>query len=154
MRDVTSGCKISIDKEGRWFYDKRQITHPAVLDTFYNSLQIDNQGRYKIVVGDEFCYVDVEDTPFIVKSVSKRHDGKYVIFLNSGKSEILDPHSLRIGKDNVLYARLSNGMEVRFSRQAYYSLALDMEQKENGDIVLYSGGRSYTIQPGREHLAE
>ncbi len=145
MRDVTNGCKISIDKEGRWFYDKRQITHPAVLETFYNALEKDAEGRYRIVLGDEFCYIDVEDTPFVVQSVSRRDNGEYEIFLNNGKCEALDPNSLRIGKNNVLYARLSNGMNVRFSRKAYYSLALDMEQMENGDIVLSSGGKSYII---------
>jgi hypothetical protein len=46
-----------------------------------------------------------------------------------------------------MYCSLPDGMKVRFSRAAYYLLALMMEEDEHGDIILTVGGKSYKILP-------
>lgn len=62
LRDVTDTCRIRIDKEGKWYYEGQEIVNPLVLLTFCNALQKDDQGRYRIVLQSEVCYIDVEDT--------------------------------------------------------------------------------------------
>ncbi|MCD6569363.1 MAG: DUF1285 domain-containing protein [Deltaproteobacteria bacterium] len=145
LRDITQSCRIHIDKDGRWFYEGSEIIHQYVLNIFYNALEQDEYGRYRIVIGPEVCYVDVEDTPFVVSAISGDTNHGYYITLNNSKIYKLDPLQLWIGDSNVLYARLPNGMKVRFSRPAYYDLALKMEEDETGDIVLKVSGQTYKI---------
>lgn len=135
LRDVTESCRIRIDREGRWYYEGSEIINPMVLRAFCQSLQSDSQGRYCIVIEPEVCYVEVEDTPFVVSGV--RGDPQVGLFvrLNTLETHPLDPSTLSIGQDNVLYITLPDGMKVRFTRPAYYSLALMMEEEE-GFIVL------------------
>ena len=146
LRDVTASCSIRIDREGRWYYEGSEIINPMVLRAFCQALHRDDRGKYCIVIEPEVCYVEVEDTPFVVSSV--RGDpliGLYVR-LNTLETYPLDPAKLSIGKDNVLYITLPDGMKVRFTRPAYYSLALMMEE-EDGYIVLKIRDSAHPICP-------
>lgn len=147
QRDVTSSCRIRIDKEGKWFFEGNEIINPMVLRTFCDALEMDKQDRYRIVIRNEVCYIEVEDTPFVVSAIrGDPHCGLYVR-LNTMKTYPLDPENLCIGKDNVLYMILPDGMKVRFSRPAYYSLALMMEEDDSGNIVLKIGDMIHAIFP-------
>ena len=137
LRDVTEGCRIRIDKEGKWYYEGCEIINPLVLRAFCDALETDEQGRHRIVIGDELCYIDVEDTPFVISSIRGDPSVGLYIRLNTFQTYPLDPASLCIGQDNVLYFTLPDGMKVRFTRPAYYSLALLMEEDDaSGTIVL------------------
>lgn len=120
LRDVTDSCRIRIDKEGKWFYEDREIVNPVVLLAFCNALEKDDQGRYRIILQSEICYVEVEDTPFVVASIRGDQDTELLTLLNTGDIHKLDPNTLSIGKDNVMYCLLPDGMKVRFTRAAYY----------------------------------
>ena len=147
LRDVTEGCRIRIDKEGKWFYEGCEIINPLVLRAFCNALETDEDGSHRIVIGDELCYIEVEDTPFVISAI--RGDPAIGLYfrLNTLETFPLDPTKLCIGQDNILYATLENGMKVRFNRSSYYSLALMMEEDENGMIVLKIRDIKYPICP-------
>ncbi len=147
LRDVTGGCRIRIDKEGKWFYDGCEIINPLVLRAFCNALETDEHGRHRIVIGDELCYIDVEDTPFVISSIRGDPTIGLYVRLNTLETFPLDPTQLCIGKDNILYVTLPAGMKVRFTRRAYYNLALMMEEDENGIIVLKIRDTVYPICP-------
>jgi hypothetical protein len=147
LRDVTGGCRIRIDKEGSWFYDGCEIINPLVLRAFCNALETDEHGRHRIVLGDELCYIDVEDTPFVITGIRGDPAIGLYVRLNTMETFPLDPTRLCIGQDNILYITLPTGMKVRFSRKAYYNLALMMEEDENGIIVLKIRDTVYPICP-------
>jgi uncharacterized protein len=145
MRDVTESCRISIDKDGKWFYQGREIVNPLVLENFCNALEKDEQGRYRIVLEQEVCYLEVEDTPFVVTSLRGEPETGLSVLLNTGMLYELNPETLCIGDNNVMYCTLPHGMKVRFSRAAYYILALMMEEDERGDIVFRMEDKVYLI---------
>ncbi len=147
MRDITPWCRISIDREGRWFYEGQEIINPGVLQAFHQALESCGDGRYRIVLNQEICYVEVEDTPFIVASLRGDKTQGFTLILNSGQVHALDPATLCIGKDNIMYARLADGMPVRLSRPAYYLLAMAMEEDQDGKIFLQIGRHRYPILP-------
>ena len=149
MKDVTEACKIRIDKEGKWYYYGSEIVNPLVLGYFCNALEKDEDGRYRIILEQEMCYLDVEDTPFVVAALRGEPETGLSLLLNTGDLYQLDPETLCIGEANVMYCILPNGMRVRFSRAAYYLLALIMEEDEEGNIVLKVGGRAYIISNSR-----
>lgn len=149
MMDVTESCKIRIDKEGKWYYHGSEIVNPLVLEYFCKALEKDDGGRYRIILEQEMCYLDIEDTPFVVASLRGEPETGLSILLNTGVLHDLDPETLCIGEANVMYCTLANGMRIRFSRAAYYILALMMEEDEQGDIVLKIGSTAYTISNSR-----
>lgn len=147
MRDVTEGCRIRIDKEGKWFYEGCEIINPLVLRAFCNAIETDEHGRHRIVIGDELCYIEVEDTPFVISGIRGDPAIGLYVRLNTLETFPLDPTQICIGRDNILYMTLENGMKVRFNRSSYYSLALMMEEDENGIIVLKIRDIKYPICP-------
>jgi len=130
--------EIKIDKDGLWYYKGAHMFRKEILNVFFDHLKIDECGKYLIELGSERCYLNVEDTAFVVIAVSKTKtlkDGReqIEILLNDDCCEILEMSSLYSGKDNVLYCSVKEGkFTARFSRKSYYQLAEFIEQSENG----------------------
>ena len=129
---------IKIDKEGVWYYKGAHMFRKEILRVFFEHLKIDQCGKYLIELNKEHCYLDVEDTAFVVGAVYKTQlpdDGRVQIdiLLSDDSCEKLEMNSLQVGKDNVLYCRVKEGKFIaRFSRNSYYQLAEFIEQSENG----------------------
>ncbi|MBN2569630.1 MAG: DUF1285 domain-containing protein [Deltaproteobacteria bacterium] len=114
---------IRIDKNGIWFYKGNEMLRTDIVNLFYDHLSIDESGRYVIELGNDRCTIDVEDTPYIVKAVYKK-DANIEIVLNDSKRELLDPKSLHVGRDNIMYCSVRDGkFKARFSRAAYYQIS-------------------------------
>jgi len=132
--------KLFLDKEGRWFHEGVEITHPRTCELFSRSVCREADGGYGLQIGRERARIEVEDTPYMVREV--RFCGAQVeLKLNDGSLEILDPASLRIGAANVLYCQVKpEKLPARFLRPAYYQLVGRVEQDEDG----------YFLELGRE----
>ena len=102
----------------------------------------------------ERCWIDPVDTPFVIDSVRiARRDASdderaaigVTLVLPGGIEEPLDPESLSVGKDNVLYTSVREGaFPARFSRKAYYELARCVVPSGEG-FALVVGGREHPI---------
>ena len=114
LRDVTEGCRIRIDKEGKWFYEGCAIINPLVLRAFCEALETDEHGRHRIIIGDELCYIEVEDTPFVISAIRGDPAIGLYVRLNTLETFPLDPTKLCIGDDNILYAILPEWHEGPF----------------------------------------
>lgn len=144
-------CLIFIDKEGRWFHQGVEMIHRETIHLFYQHMSVDSQGRYIITLEGERCYVEVEDTPFIVRRARftdsvPADQSRYLLSLNDGTEENLSPDTLMVGKGNVLYCRVkAHSFPARFDRQAYYQLARYIEERE-GVYFLPLNGKEYLIR--------
>ena len=144
--------EIKIDKDGLWYYNGAHMFRKEILCVFFEHLKIDECGKYLIELGSERCYLDVEDTAFVIAAVYKTKipdNGReqIEIILNDDSREILEANSLRAGNDNVLYCRVKEGrFTARFSRKSYYQLAEFIEQSENGaSFFITLNGEKYFI---------
>jgi hypothetical protein len=144
--------EIKIDKDGLWYYKGAHMFRKEILSVFFDHLRIDECGNYLIELGPERCYIEVEDTAFVVDAVYKtsrpdNHREQIEVLLNDEICEILDMNSLQKGKDNVLYCRVKKGkFSARFSRKAYYQLAEFIEASDNGEKFYISlNGEKYLI---------
>ena len=130
-------CMIFIDKTGKWFHKGIEMIHKGIVNEFYRNLTKDSCGKYIITLGKEKCFVEVEDTPFIITRVEfsdseKSVQERIILRLIDDTSENLDPETLSVGNENVLYCRVKNhSFKARFNRAAYYQLASRI--KEEGD---------------------
>lgn len=141
-------CQIHIDKEGYWFHRGAEIINRSVVNLFYANMEMSASGRCVIAWNGERCYVEVEDTPFVVRRVEAAKKG-FRIHLSDETVEILSPETLAIGKDHVLYCKVKNGrFPARFNRAAYYQIAEHIQG--SGEVYyLPAGERSYLISATR-----
>jgi hypothetical protein len=132
-------CHIRIDKEGVWYYKGSEMFRKEIVNLFYRNLRLDATGHYLIELENDRCYLDVEDTAFVVKSVQeslseKKGESVFYLMLSDDSMDVLDPSTLQIGIDNVLYCCVKNGgFKARFLRAAYYQLADHIAYDENKD---------------------
>ncbi len=134
-----------IDKNGNWFQNGVKIRHR--LTYLYNNrlLRRDGETRYFIQEGALKLYVEVEDTPFVVKMVYKK-DEDYLLILNDETEEKLDFSTLKIDSKNVPHVRVKNyEFPARFSRPAYYEL-MKHAKKERNDYYIESKGVRHVLK--------
>ena len=151
-------CMIYVDKEGAWFHKGVPIVHQGFLQLFYQSLRLDEQGRYIIRFRNQTCFLDVEDTPFVILRVTfeprrgVEDKDRFVLHLVDGTQETLDPRTLNVGDDHVLYCQVRDGyFRARFSRPSYYQLAQHViEDSASGRFYLSMNGKQYDINTKRD----
>ena len=143
-------CLIFINKEGRWYHKGAEMIHRDFIRLFYQHMELDSQGRYVINWNGQRCWVDVEDTAFVVRRVTfkdgaRAQNAQYLLHLSDDTREPLAPDTLFVGQDNVLYCKVKNRFfPARFLRAAYYQLAEYIEE-ESGIYYLPLHGRKYNI---------
>jgi hypothetical protein len=146
---------IRINKEGIWYYGNKEIWRKEISMLFYDNLKLDNSGRYLIELGNEKCYIEVEDAPFVVKAVRRErnettHGNTEVIYLHlsDDKFEPLDLNTLWVSAENILYCFIKDAVfKARFSRQSYYQIADYIEYNDkNDEYFIPLNGRLYSIK--------
>ncbi|MFA9434342.1 MAG: hypothetical protein ACERKR_06660 [Deltaproteobacteria bacterium] len=148
-------CGIVIDREGDWYYQGSRMHRADIVSHLCQHLGRDeSSGLYIIQMGKQRCYLEVEDTPLVITGVlhtAEREGDKPEQLLLAIKHletrESLDPESLWIGEQNVLYCRVMEGeIPARFLRPAYYQLAeFIQEDKEQNRFYLSLGGKRFYI---------
>ncbi len=142
---VESG-KISFRRDGNWYTDDERIDNPRIALLFSRSIKRDQDGNYYLQIAEERAPVTVEDTPYVVKTVYEK-DGHFLIVTNDEEHEPLDPSTLEVGPDNVLYCLVKGGtFRARFLRNAYYHLSNNFVAEANGQFSFSVGGRRYPIK--------
>jgi hypothetical protein len=145
MNKQGSECRFFIDKDGNWFQDGIRIRHRGTY--LYNNrlLDMDEDGRFFVDEGSGRIYVEVEDTPFVVKMVYRRGED-FILRLNDETEEVLDLGSMRMTAGNVPYAKVKNKRyEARLLRPAYYEL-MKYAEKEGNDYFISSGGKKHLLK--------
>jgi hypothetical protein len=142
---ISSG-KIRFGKDGRWYSDDEPIPNRAICRLFSRTLKVLPDGRARLELGEDKADVVLDDTPWVVSAVEGDPAQGFTVLLNDETREPLDPASLRVGPDNVLYCRVKAGRhEARFLRPAYYELLRHAEPAGGGRVVLPVGGRRVAI---------
>lgn len=150
---------IFVDPEGGWFYGERPIFRKEILETFFASLRLLDDGRYVLEWQGRLYPIAVADTPFVITRVDRITNGAeethiLLTFKHLEGTEPLDPSTLWVGRDNVLYCRVRHGrFPARFSRPAYYQVAQWIEPLDNDRFALRLGDRLYPIAQTTEHDA-
>jgi hypothetical protein len=143
---VESG-KISFRRDGNWYNDDEQIENPRIAMLFSQSIRRNPDGGYYLQVAEERAPITVEDTPYVVKAIEDDGAGNFIVVTNDDAREPLDPSTLEVGRDNVLYCRVKRGeFQARFLRTAYYHLSGHFLAEEGETFSIMIGGRRYPIK--------
>ena len=137
---------IRFGRDGEWYSDGERIANQRIADLFSRCVRRSSQGGFMLQMGDERAPLEVEDTPFVVRQIEGDRERGFMLVLNDGTHEALDPAGLRSGPDNALYCRVKAGeYEARLLRPAYYALAQSVKVCTDGRFALNVGGRDYPI---------
>jgi hypothetical protein len=143
---IESG-KISFRRDGNWYTDDERIDNPRIALLFSRSVKRNPDGSYYLQVAEERAPIEVEDTPYVVKTVAENDKGGFVIVTNDDETETLDPFTLEVGPSNVLYCRVKGGaFRARFLRTAYYHLSNYFSADEGETFSLVVLGQRYPIK--------
>jgi len=139
--------KLTFRSDGRWYADDEPITHQRLALLFSRHVRHKPSGGYEIWLDERYhADVEIEDTPYVVTTLDADPQGSLAVELNDGTTEPLDPQSIQIGNDNVVYCRVKQGAErARFLRPAYYQLANFIEETGPGRFQLRCGGTTHPI---------
>jgi hypothetical protein len=150
-------CGIHVDENGDWFHDGNRIFRVEILEELYSRLEQMPTGEFILADLKGACLLDAADTPFVVSRVDlesdESGDERIVIQLkNIQKPEILDPGTLVIGKDNVLYCKVLDArFTARFSRPAYYQFAGFIREDEAAQsFYIELNGRTHTLRSAQK----
>ena len=137
--------KLRVDRDGTWFDDDVEITHPGIIANLRGNLRRD-AGGYFIQTRVRIPVI-VDDVPWVVTRVERRGD-TLIGLLNDGTETAIDPAQLRIGADDVPYCPVKGGaLEARLSRAAAFQLLAFGEYDERtGRGALRLGGREYELR--------
>lgn len=126
---------IYVDAEGDWYHDGSMILRENIIEIFVAGLNLEPSGKYTVQCNQDRYELEAADTPFVVSRVDRvatadpETEEIVLRFKHLTGSEPLDPSTLRVGKENVLYCTVRNGhFPARFSRPAYYQLAQWIEE--------------------------
>ena len=136
--------RIFINKRGEWFQDGIKITHIWTYLENNKNLSQDSNGRFFVDDGMGKVYVEVEDTPFVVKMV-KKVDNEFFIILNDRTEEKLNFEEFKMNKENIPYTKVKNSnYNARFLRPAYYELTKHAIE-ENGNYYIILNNKKIKI---------
>ncbi len=145
---------VTIDRQGRWWYEGRQIIHPDVLALFKQSLKKDAlTGELCIHYRDQTLPVEVESCPFFVRDIRVARDAAgslqgVTLLLDDETEEALDPESLRLNGHGVLEATVKKGeFTACCLPTAHFRLAGLFEESGAGGFQLKLGGKAYPVLP-------
>jgi len=140
--------QITFGKDGRWYCDGEPITNAAICRLYSRAMTVAPDGRGRLELGEDRAWIAIEDTPWVVTQVDGDPAAGFTLVLNDDTREPLDPASLHVGDDHVLYARAKGGHRVRFLRKAYYALARHAEAGPDGTVLLPVPGGRVALGPG------
>lgn len=144
---IDSTRKISFGKDGWWYANDERIHNRRINTLFSQHLRKTPAGTYEIAIGWDKVAVEIDDAPYVVTRVTGDTEQGLLLRLNDESEELLDPTTLYIGSENVLYC-LVKGREhtARFSRPAYYQFAVYVQEDvATSSFLLRLGNTTYTI---------
>jgi hypothetical protein len=140
---------LSIDREGRWFYQGSQITRPGLVRLFASILRKDPEG-YVLVTPAEKVSIAVEDAPFLAVEMQVEGLGEArALRLRTNVDDWVSvnaAHPLRFepGPSGGLkpYARVRDDLWALVARPVFYELV------ERGEERLIDGEAFFGVASG------
>jgi hypothetical protein len=120
----TRESRIRIDRDGHFWDAGVRVEHPKLARAFSRWIAVDAaSGRYILKNEIDWCFIEVDDAPLVVRQVVASDGEQLVLRLSDDSEEPLDAATLRLDSDNVPYCTVKAGtLPARFSREAAFTL--------------------------------
>lgn len=143
---------IRRDARGRWWNGADEIEHPLLVRAFDSWIERAEDGRYCLKNDINWAYVTIEGAPIFVRAC-RLEAGAATLTLSDGRTERLDPASLREGPDGALYCDVRGGsLPAWFEPHAAMQLGEALEEGEPPALRL--GGARVVVPRVAEPLLQ
>lgn len=123
-------AELFLDREGQFFFGGAPCIRREITDLFFEKLEADDAGGYRVRLGPQLKTVRVQEAPLRVHALVEREERLHVR-LDGDLEELLDASTLRYEGD-VPWCR-ARGLPARFTPSS--ALALGREIAD-GRVVL------------------
>ncbi|MGB1275087.1 MAG: hypothetical protein ACPG77_05000 [Nannocystaceae bacterium] len=142
------GIPLRMDRMGGFWLGDEPVTHPRVIAAFRQGLDISEAGEPTLHVGNQWCYIKIDDCPLRVHAVAGEPTKGLSLRLDDGRSVELDLDTLR--EENGLQAevpaqRSGRPLPARFTNRAQMDLAPWLVTNDAEQIVLQVDGRNIQL---------
>src|SRR5262249_29448381 len=103
---------LRIDRDGDWYDDDVQVTHPGILANLRGNLRKDAEGYF--LQTRVRIPVVVDDAPWVVTRVEPRGEQLHVV-LNDDSEADVEATTVRLGRGDVPYCRVKGGFDAPFT---------------------------------------
>jgi hypothetical protein len=136
-----------IDSEGMLWHDGFEFDDPALLNLFMKNMKPLPDGSFHVFCQGEECILTCEDVPYAVQKVVFS-PSQVMLHFPGGYSEALDPSTLFVGSQNVLYCKVRGGVfTARFGRGAYLDFAKRVQfDSHDKSFYLVIDNKKYSIE--------
>lgn len=141
----TRESSIRVDVDGAFWHEGQKVEHPGLSRAMASWVsRHPDDGRWVLENGYDWCYLQVDDVPLVVRSV--RVVGPALLgVVSDGIEEPIEPTSLSVDAEGVLRCSVKPGARrgpypAKFSRLAQLALA-ERLQEEDGTVVFALGDR-------------
>jgi hypothetical protein len=138
-----------LDEDGRFHHEGIRVEHAGLIRAMHSWIsRHPHDGRYVLENGWDWCYLTVDDAPFVVRA-AKIVGEEIELALSDDSIERIDPRSLRVDVEGVLRcdvkpAKNGGPYPARFDRHAI--VALGERLREDGEEYRLSiGGRDVVV---------
>jgi hypothetical protein len=138
---------IRLDREGRFWHEGAEVTHPGFRRALLRWLDRLPDGRPILRLDERrYAYVEVDDAELL--ALSARWQGERpILILNDESEEELDASTLELGEGGALYCRVRGGsLTARITTPAHYVLAERVVETAPGVFALRAGGQLHAIR--------
>jgi uncharacterized protein len=143
---------IRIDREGQFIHEGEPVRHQGLREALFRWLDRLDDGRYVLRLDERrFAYIDVDDTPLVVRALRLAPDGAVSLQLSDGAEEPLDPTTLTVDAEGVLRCWVRGGrIEARLATSAAAVLAERITETSRGPALLWPGHSQPQLLAGRQ----
>lgn len=146
LEHLRRSIDLRLDAEGRWWHEGAPFEHPGVVALFDRGLDTHPETGEAIVrVGDQWAYVRVDDTPFVVRRLVEGEGGLWAE-LNNGERHEVPGDAFEAGAAGVVYLALTPRRRARLARTAQAALAPRIEAQADGTLVVRAGDRVWAVR--------
>jgi hypothetical protein len=138
--------ELRFSKDGRWFHQGEEFTHEKIKNYFSRHLRYSEKlQRYVVEVDGRCVAVEVEDTPFVVRSIDTGNS-PWTVVLNNGERRPFYADTLLVAEDGSFSCCIENGSQrARLLSAAMQKLLPFIEQADDGRYLICIAGRTYPI---------
>jgi hypothetical protein len=140
--------RIVLDGNGHFSNGGIRVDHDGMAVAFASWIRKHpDDGRFILTNGYDWTYFTVTDVPFFVRRVANV-EGSALLRLFDGTEEALEPATVEVALDGVLYARVKGGVyEARFLPAAQAGMVDFIGEEDSGAPCVEVHGARFPIRP-------
>lgn len=138
----TRETTIRRDALGRWFHDGALVENEQVRRAFDRWIDRADDGRWCLKNEVNWAYVEIEGPPLFVVDAEVDGEGAVWLLLSDERRERLDPKTLSMDDEGVLYCRARGGdFEAKFTSAASFALEPLLGEDDEGLFLVVEGDK-------------